>query len=814
MCTRVCVFALSLTVVSSIARGDDAPIHGTCLDNTGKRVVGATATLYHSVDQQSEINVIETVTTDKRGGFRFSPLAVEVDQHGGTRYLVTVTTKNHASFSQRVHRDHLGRGQLQVRIHKDPATLVGHLTGPDGKPVVGAKAFLPSGFNYEPIAGVLSATTDAKGVFRISDMKPWRPDNPGQRRMNLLIDHPDFARTSTMFESVPQVLRVQLDSPAIVTGRVVDAVTNKPAVDIIVSAQGVADSGWGQTRTDADGKYELRLTADRYNIWAEMDERIAIAVDSVKATPGQAVVVGDIRMVRGAIVYGNVGVGGETGNMYVAHYGPARPRSGAAVTSTKVQADGSYRLRVAPGMNYLYVMGGGGSITVDVTDGEELVAHFMPGKTVYMVNDAEKKRQADALLERRITDMVADAVPSRDRGDTQVAELLDLLEVFQEREFLFKEPWLQTLRDLVDCGPDAVPELIAELDATESNIMFRCMGFAMRAIGDRRAVPALIRSIPRVYLTHGSDMGLQTDNPKLADFARKHDLDDSKDGNRDRYKFGRPIREVFGAIQVLTEHDFDDSQVFRIRPTGTAAQQELKRELMERHAAKWADWWTANAAKLNVPKKFHEIGLPPVVVAKITPVALGVDYRSCAMTSNSLLEPVQAKEPYRTFIDLDTGRKGTLPAKWRDTPRGELPLEEIATWARSEGFDLMGTEFSIDDQKNCFSIRLLGCRALQLPDADWKKRFSQVRLEELVERGKPIGEYLFRQDGGEIDHLGQATFLLVTAEETPVLLYLDGIAHHNKPKPAGFENALNDLKPVAVRQGRRFGMQLFERLNN
>ncbi|MGB7342718.1 MAG: carboxypeptidase-like regulatory domain-containing protein [Pirellulaceae bacterium] len=814
MCIQNFTTAFAFFAVTSVAMANEPQIPGVCTDNDGKPVSSATATLYYSADAMSEIELVETVATDQEGAFQFKPLAVESDQYGNTRYLVTVTAKDHASFSMRISREHLEGKRVKATLHNQPATLIGYVTGPNGKPVAGATAQLPSGFNREPIAGVLNALTDDKGVFRISDMKPWRPDNPGQQRMSLLIDHPDFARTSTMFESVPQVLRVQLESPAIVTGRVVDAVTNQPVAGTIVSAQGVADSGWYQSRTDADGIYELRMTPDRYNIWAEMDDRIAVAVDSIKAVSGKTVAGADIKLVRGAIVHGNViGIGGEdeppAGDLRVAHYGPARPRSGAAVTSTNVQDDGSFRIRVAPGKNYLYLMGGAASINVEVIDGEELKAHLVPGKRLNIASDPSVKMRAIAKHEKQLRESIEDAMPSRDRGDTKAARLLDQLEVFNQREFLFKEPWLQTLHDLVECGPDAVPELIAELDATEDNMMFRCLGFTMRAIGDRRVVPALIRSIPRVYRTHGSDMGLRSDNGKLAAFAQKFDLETPDKGNE--YDLGRPIREVFGAIHELTAHDFDDSQVYGIRPTGTSAQQELKRELMERHAMKWATWWEANAVNLDVSKQWRVVDLPRAKPAEIVPVQLGIDYETTATSGNAMLEPVQAGKTYTSFVDLDTGRKCNLPQRWQAMEKQDLPLDEIATWARNEGFDLMGTEYKLDDGKSCRAIRLLGARAIQLPADHWKKRFERIRLEDLAERGQPIhGDYLFRYDDGEVNHLGHAPFFIVTAEESPVLFFLGIEVNDDSLKPGRPIQGDSELDPVAFRKGRRYGMSLFK----
>jgi hypothetical protein len=64
----------------------------------------------------------------------------------------------------------------------------------------------------------------------------------------------------------------------------------------------------------------------------------------------------------------------------VGHSGPARPQPGHAIASTPVQPDGTYRLRVAPGVNDVYVtsfgVSGQSAATVRVRDGEEVTADF------------------------------------------------------------------------------------------------------------------------------------------------------------------------------------------------------------------------------------------------------------------------------------------------------------------------------------------------------------------------------------------------------------------------------------------------------
>ena len=94
------------------------------------------------------------------------------------------------------------------------------------------------------------------------------------------------------------------------------------------------------------------------------------------------------------------------------------------------------------------------------------------------------------------------------------------------------ELWCMLMRELVAVGRDAVPQLCAELDATTEDRMLRRLGFAVRAIGDPRAVPALIRAIPKTLLPTSSDYGLIVADGALAQFMQKHDLRDGQGRTR------------------------------------------------------------------------------------------------------------------------------------------------------------------------------------------------------------------------------------------------------------------------------------------
>ena len=65
----------------------------------------------------------------------------------------------------------------------------------------------------------------------------------------------------------------------------------------------------------------------------------------------------------------------------VALYGPSRPRSGAAIESAKIAADGTFRIRAAPGANYVYLRSmqptpGLNAYDLTVVEGETVEVEF------------------------------------------------------------------------------------------------------------------------------------------------------------------------------------------------------------------------------------------------------------------------------------------------------------------------------------------------------------------------------------------------------------------------------------------------------
>jgi hypothetical protein len=76
------------------------------------------------------------------------------------------------------------------------------------------------------------------------------------------------------------------------------------------------------------------------------------------------------------------------------------------------------------------------------------------------------------------------------------------------------EEWVGALRELIRIGKPAVPELVAELDRTDRVTTVRGLAFTLRGIGDRRAVPALIRALGKKNIDEGfGDDGVSVLDP-------------------------------------------------------------------------------------------------------------------------------------------------------------------------------------------------------------------------------------------------------------------------------------------------------------
>jgi hypothetical protein len=362
--------------------------------------------------------------------------------------------------------------------------------------------------------------------------------------------------------------------------------------------------------------------------------------------------------------------------------------------------------------------------------------------------------------------------------------------------------WATAARRLTEIGKPAVPPLIEELDRTTADRPLRSLGFTLRAIDDPRAVPALIRAIPRTLMPPLSDFGLKMDDPGLLAFLRKHDLD--KDDRGDGFSFGRAYREVTGALHAITGQRFNEDELNFIHLDGTPKQRWLKRWLYHGLAARWAVWWKQNWRNFTDDPAYSKISVPQLPdappVASISadqPFPTGDKARASGATGNVIVGPPQAQEYYRTFKDLDTGREIKWPKELPELAKAKG--EEIKTFAAKEGFDLRGIEYKpTGSDRSYYVLQGLGLRAWQVDNSLYDKIESDLRAEKLPDLDRPASELLIDYDPVTKTYHpeNRATFLFVTRDGTTGILQLTGLVNElYRPEDLGQPHRLDPPDP-------------------
>ncbi len=345
------------------------------------------------ISSDQPLQLAAEVKSDGDGKFSIPGVAtLPADPHrreNFTGLVVAATAPHHVSAMQQL--DDVAEGWASLVLDDNPGTLSGVVTDENGQPLNGVTVYVSGS---KPVPEYRSAVTDEQGRYAITDLNRWNAKDTEkvdpQTGMHSIVtgdyfelEHPRYAHTRGKNTAIPQEVNVKLSPPAIVEGRVIDQVTGQPLANCRSLHKESRASDWNPTHTDVTGHYRLMMNKDYYNIWAEADDRIAIAVKALGVEPGKTIKDVDIPMVKGGFVVGKVF--DATGKVVepplgqpqsVAHYGPARPRTGAAVTSTTIKDDGTYRLRIAPGRNYVYLMDGGAGAWVDVAAGQEGAARF------------------------------------------------------------------------------------------------------------------------------------------------------------------------------------------------------------------------------------------------------------------------------------------------------------------------------------------------------------------------------------------------------------------------------------------------------
>ncbi len=321
-----------------------------------------------------------------------------------------------------------------------------------------------------------------------------------------------------------------------------------------------------------------------------------------------------------------------------------------------VDSDGRYILRAAAGENFPYFVNLRGDRMGWNTTKQPAVVVKEGETTAYDMLVTPKVPPEQRLKAAR---KLIDSLPVNpsDRTARLLAEFTKLKDTVGDAEL-----WCSLMRELVAVGRDAVPQTCAELDRTTTDAMLRRLGFALRAIDDPRAVPALIRAIPNSLLPAGSDYGLIVADGPLTEFMQKHDL---RNGQGGRYfNFGLASREIFGALEKLTGQNFDDAELNGLFRSDDPRGRSLQRRLFTRKAQRWQTWWEAHWQEFTADSAYQKVNLK-VDDAPLPPAAThpGPNARFDFTTQGAVLSPaIEKGEHAEYFYDLDTGARPRWPA--------------------------------------------------------------------------------------------------------------------------------------------------------
>ena len=671
---------------------------------------------------------------------------------------------------------------IQLQVGGNAAALSGQVVNEQGQPIAGA-LITQFGVHRQPVPGLQSATTDKDGQFSISDLSlsPLHRKSSGHY---FLLRHPDYPTVNLQVEELTSGVKLTVPTGCTLKGIVSDEVTGQPAAGVVVTAQTnsqfITDDA--MTLTDSAGRYKLVVVDGNYNIFAETVDRICVAaITNQAAMDGQTVELPPLKLATGGWIVGRV-LNAKTGmpvvdvadapnqgsnprptmrrtpasRVSIGLFGPSHPARAKVISPLRlasVDDEGRFRLRAAAGEHFPYLVNTRGQrMAWDTKKQPPVVVHN--GQTVNydMLIEPEATNEEKMKAAAEIVTRLSKEIPQR--VDQIIAEFRKLNHTVDETEV-----WCTLMRELVAIGPPAVPALCAELDATNEQRMMRRLGFALRAIGDPRAVPALIRAIPKTLQPPMSDYGLLVGDADLTKFMQQHD---NADDDRGQYfNFGRPVREVFSALKRLTKQKLGDGEISGVHLSVDPNSEKAQRRLYHAQAERWQAWWEAHWREFTSDEAYSHVGLPvepPLGPQPIT--ALGAQPKLDEGTSGIVLSP--PGESGRKFLDLDTGLDpnwpDSIPKDQQSTTQGELAL-----WAAQQGVDLMCVTYRAGDQ-SIYTLRSFNMRLQEISLRD-AKNIGTFLQRGTLPVGEPAGELLLHRDKQTDRYVaGNAAFLYVTRE--------------------------------------------------
>lgn len=365
-------FAIRADAPPTPARSDappaeTGPLHARVIDAAGRGAGGVEVLVFGEAEPAPRLK------TDAEGRFEIprAQSAGQLTLLARTKNALGWTSAYQARFSQ----PGTVADPLLLKLHPRTRTIDGAVSDPDGRPIVGVRVVVASLGRGAQSSGYVAqnrlaengwplgtAVSDAKGRYLLS--------LPEHAAAGLTVAHPRFVGpTIVVREEGLTVEPATLEPAGGITGTVTDSVTGAPVAGAAIGAQlldhreVLLNGAYGQTMSDRDGRFTVSgLQAGVYNVhlWKVpgRERATARAIVGIRVRAGEDATA-ELDVMDGVPLHGVVRdaqtdrpvPGAEVGC-----YGPAHPRSGAAVEPRTTDAAGQFTFFVPPGQHYVYVM--------------------------------------------------------------------------------------------------------------------------------------------------------------------------------------------------------------------------------------------------------------------------------------------------------------------------------------------------------------------------------------------------------------------------------------------------------------------------
>ncbi len=384
-------------------------------------------------------------------------------------------------------------------------------------------------------------------------------------------------------------------------------------------------------------------------------------------------------------------------------------------------------------------------------------------------------------------------------------------------------PVENALRELIRIGKPAVPRLIEELDRTDSDKLLRGLGFALRGIGDPRAVPALIRAIPRLARPTGSDCGFTIKNdPELLKFMQENDNRkvllsavgeeaEKYPRQEDEFGYGRPINENMPALYRITGEKHQWLELASTQLDPSAEQNRLKRLEFQKLAARWDAWWEKNWQKFVKDEGEAQLESTRRALAKnaeelaklapqpLTEIPCGKTVEVFGGVEFPFIISFDDPRPmfrYMAFIDLDSFRLPQPPEDLlKSSPPGK-PSSNLLAWAEKEGVHLIGMKFKPQgSEKAYYGFQPVGMKVWRIDNSRYDHLANELQTAEKFGLPGPWEGPIASLDEktGQIDTHRPASFLFITNRGICGAIRVQSKESYPMPKEG---TPASEIKPV------------------